>query len=115
MILIHIDFVESHTFQVQNEVQFMYYHSTQRTILVQVTYTSFSTEAYKDNVATLVHETHYYIFDDRTHDTLFVQHDLLQHWWWLQSQGRNVKTHYVFSDGYFGQFKGAQAMYFAAR
>ena len=49
----------------------MYYHSMQMIILVQVTYTLFSIEAYKDDVATLVHETHYYIFDDRTYDTPF--------------------------------------------
>ncbi len=37
-VLTHIDFSENYTFEPQNEIQSMYYHSDQITILVQVTY-----------------------------------------------------------------------------
>jgi hypothetical protein len=63
----------------------------------------------------LIRETHYYIFDDKTHDTLFVQHYFMQHWHWMQSNGFVPSMHYVFSDGCAGQFKSAKAMYFVAR
>jgi len=78
-VLSHIDFVENYTFQVQNEIQSMYFNSTQITILVQVTY-YITTQPGADEMASLVRETHYCIFDDRSHNTLFVQYCLMLHW-----------------------------------
>jgi hypothetical protein len=78
-ILTYIDFAENYTFQVQNEIQSIYNHSSQITILVQVTYFVVSIEVASDDTVQLVRETYYYISDDKTHDTLFVQHCLMQH------------------------------------
>jgi hypothetical protein len=115
IILTHIDFTENYTFQVQNEIQSMYYQSSQITILVQVTYsTTLSTVGGVED-SSLMRETHYYISDDKMHDTVFVHHCLLRHWRWQLSKGSSPDTYYVFSDGCAGQFKGARAMYFAAR
>lgn len=114
-VLTHIDFAENYTFQVQNEIQSMYYHSTQVTIMVQVVYRMHIIDEADDGPPELVRETHYWISDDKSHDTLFVQHCLMRHWQWLQSHGCRSDTHFVFSDGCAAQFKGARSLYFVAR
>ena len=114
-ILSHIDFAENYTFQVQNEIQSMYFQSTQMTILVHVTFYVARTSDDKNEEPHLVRKTHYYISDDRSHDTLFVQHCLMLHWRWFMSIKFTLTTHYVFSDGCAAQFKRARALYFAAR
>ena len=54
--------------------------------------------------------THYYIFDDKKHDSLFVQHCLLLHWSRLNTNGERSMEHWIFSDGCAGQFKGATTL-----
>lgn len=71
-ILTHIDFAENYTFEAQNEIQSMYYHSDQVSILVQVTYSATVSELDGQEEMQLVRETHYYISDDKMHDTAFV-------------------------------------------
>lgn len=114
-LLTHIDFAENYTFEVQNEIQSMYYHSDQVTILVQVTYSAAVGLDVEEGGMQLIRETHYYISDDRMHDSDFAQHCLMLHWRWMQSREFNPSMHYVFSDGCAAQFKGAKAMYFVAR
>lgn len=114
-ILTHIDFAENYTFQVQNKIQSMYYHSTQTTIMVQVVYRVEMVGDGDNEMPQLIRETHYWISDDKTHDTLFVQHCLLRHWRWLESRGCRPESHIVFSDGCAAQFKGARSLYFVAR
>jgi len=58
----------------------MYFSSTQVTILVQVTYYITTVLGDDDNVADVVRETHYYVSDDWSYDTLFMQHCLMLHW-----------------------------------
>ncbi len=60
-------------------------------------------------------DTHFYVSNDKEHDTLFMQHCLLMHWDWLSSQGIKPTHHWVWNDGCVGQFKGCQTMYFVAR
>ena len=79
-ILSHIDFAENYTFEIQNQIQSMYWCSTQVSILVHITYRMNS-----DGV--IVKDSHFYISDDEKHDSLFVQHRMMQHWQWLQSEG----------------------------
>jgi hypothetical protein len=80
VILSHIDFAENYTFEIQNQIQSMYWCSTQISILVHITY------RIKPD-GELVKDSHFYITDDEQHDSLFVQHCLMQHWRWLESQG----------------------------
>jgi hypothetical protein len=47
----------------------------------------------------IMKESHFYISDDKEHDTLFVQHCLMLHWQRLQNSGFVPKEHWVFSDG----------------
>lgn len=49
----------------------MYYHSDQISLLVQVTYSADTVEDALEGGLRLMRETHYYISDDKTHDTDF--------------------------------------------
>ena len=108
-ILSHVDFAENYSFEIQNEIQSMHWHSSQIPILVHITY---RLDPLTNN---MVKESHFYVSDDKTHDTLFVQHCFLQHWEWLKLQGLTFQRHWVWSDGCAGQFKGARPMYFVSR
>jgi hypothetical protein len=78
-ILSHIDFAKNYTFQIQNEIQSMHWHSFQVTILVHITYKVNPTNGSNDEAQRLIKDNHFYIYDDKEHDTLFVQHCLLHH------------------------------------
>ena len=85
----------------------MHWYSDQVTIFVHITYV---------RVAGVVHKYfHFYISDDKSHDTLFVQHCFMLHHQWLQQLGIAVKEHWVCSDGAASQFKARRPFYFVAR
>ena len=107
VLISHIDFAENYTFAIQNEVQSLYYFSTSVTILVHIT-------MWKE-AKTSMKQTHFYVSDDKSHDSAYVQHCLLLHWDWLEDSGFMFNEHWVYSDGCSGQFKCATAMYFVAR
>jgi len=90
----------------------MYWFSSSITILVHI---SMQREPSEDGEGLIKKTTHYYLSDDKQHDSLFVQHCLMLHWKWLLSAGPAPTEHWVFSDGCSAQFKGATAMYFVAR
>jgi hypothetical protein len=78
-ILSYIDFVENYTFQMQNEIQSMHWTTHQVTILVHLTYMLNPAYDLMKPHTKFLKESHFYIFDDCEHDTLFVQHFLLLH------------------------------------
>lgn len=103
-----IDFAENYSFKEQNEIQSMHWYSSQVTILVHITYfRKVSNEVQK--------VMHFYISDDKNHDTLFVQHCLLLHVGWLKQQNLFPNKHWVWSDGAASQFKAKRPFYFVAR
>jgi hypothetical protein len=112
-ILSHIDFSENYKFQTQDEVQSQYYHTVSVTILVHITYRLVVNQA--RNTSKIVKESHFYISDDKKHDSFFVQHCMLQHWTWLKELGVSPTEHVVFSDGSSAQFKGCNSMFFVGR
>ncbi len=63
----------------------------------------------------ILKEVHYYISNEKKHDTLFVQHAFMLHWEFFKSKGYQPKQHVVWSDGYLSPFKSAKAWYFLAR
>lgn len=63
----------------------------------------------------ILKEVHYYILDNKTHDSLFVQHALTLHWEFLKGKGCYHKEHIVWNDGCSTQFKSARAWYYVAR
>jgi hypothetical protein len=100
-----VDFSENYTLKVQNEIQSMHWHNNQITILVHITY--------RLNLEPLLlKEFHYYVSDDKTHDSLFVQHCFMLNWEHVKSQGFMPENHIVWFDGCSGQFKSARAWYF---
>ena len=71
VVVSHIDFAENYSFAIQNEVQSLYYFSTSVTILVHITMSKEGGQSMK--------QTHFYISDDKSHDSAFVQHCLMLH------------------------------------
>jgi hypothetical protein len=113
VILSHIDFVENYDFKVRNEIQSEYYESITVTILVHITYrVQVDRESGENRV---IKEGHFYISDDKSHDTFFVQHCLIEHWKWLADRGFKPREYIVFSDGASSQFKNCRGLYFVAR
>ncbi len=104
-ILSHIDFVENYTFQIQSEIQSMFWHSFQVIILVHITYIVDLANGSNDEGQKVIKDNNFYISDDKEHDILFVQHYLLQHWNWFTNQ--DVTQHIVWNDGCASQFKGS--------
>ena len=66
-----VDFAENYAFKEQNEVQSMHWYSSQVTIFVHITYYRKAGEVVKT--------IHFFISDDKVHDTLFVQHCFMLH------------------------------------
>ena len=102
-----VDFAENYTFKQQNEIQSMHWCSVQVTIFVHITYFRVSGDIKK--------VIHFFISDDKKHDTLFVQHCFKLHWQWLLAQRLEVTQHWVWSDGAASQFKARRPFYFVGR
>ena len=102
-----VDFAENYTFKEQDEIQSMHWFSSQVTIFVHITYVRIAGSVQK--------YYHFYISDDKSHDTLFVQHCFMLHYGWLKELGISLKEHWVWSDGAASQFKAKRPFYFVAR
>lgn len=103
-----IDFAENYSFKEQHEIQSMHWYSNQVTILVHIIYC-------RSSGGEVLKTTHFYISDDKVHDTLFVQHCLLLNDAWLNDSGWRAKRHWVWSDGCAAQFKAKRPFYFVTR
>ena len=57
----------------------------------------------------IIKEYHFYISDDRTHDTCFVQHCFGKIYDSLKNRGITFNEHWIWSDGCVGQFKSARS------
>ena len=102
-----VDFAENYTFREQNEIQSMHWWSVQVTIFVHITYFRVG-----EHVKKVIH---FFISDDKKHDTLFVQHCFKLHWGWLQNLKLDLRQHWVWSDGAASQFKAKRPFYFVGR
>lgn len=60
-------------------------------------------------------EYHFYISDDKKHDSYFVQHCLQLHWDSVLEGGFTPRNHWIWSDGCAGQFKSRIPWYFVSR
>ena len=72
MVVSVIDFAENYSFKEKNEIQSMHWYPSQVTILVRITYVW-------DEADKVLKYIHFYIFDNKEHDTLFVQHFMQVH------------------------------------
>jgi hypothetical protein len=96
-----IDFSENYTMMIQNEIQSMYGRKVQVTILVHISYCwNAMYDVNKPEYGPeIMKELHYYLSDDNSHDTLFVQHSLMLHWRHVRAAGILPRQHIVWSDG----------------
>jgi len=106
------DFAKNYSFQVQNEVQSMHWHSYQISILVHITYWSNPDFDMHDEDTKILIEYHFYISNDRKHDYEFVQHCFGLHWRYILDQRLPPRWHYVWFDGCTNQFKSSKPWYF---
>jgi hypothetical protein len=110
-----IDFAENYSFEVQNEVQSMHWHSYQVTILVQISWIRNPHPDPCDESSKTLCKYHFYVSDDKTHDSYFVQHCLTLHYEDLVLSGFKPRRHWVWSDGCSSQFKSKVPWYFVSR
>jgi hypothetical protein len=82
--------------------------------MVHITYRVNSAQAIASGEDKIVKEAHFWISDDKDHDTLYVQHCFSKHWAWLVERGIRPIQHIVFSDGCASQFKSYRPMFFVA-
>ena len=110
-----IDFAENYSFEVQNEVQSMHWHNYQVSILVQISWTRNPNPNPMDPTTNTMMRYNFYISDDKSHDSYFVQHCLNLHWKSLHDFGFYPKQHWIWSDGYSNQFKSKVPLYYVSR
>ncbi len=72
MILSCIDFSDNYAFKMQNDIQDMHWYSFHITILVHITYWINLDYDVAHPKSKILKEVHYYILDEKEHDTLFV-------------------------------------------
>lgn len=73
-----IDFFKNYNLKVHNEIQSMHWHTTQVTIFIHITYRwdpSYTCSGLRENLK----DVHYYISNDNSHDTLFMQYCFMLH------------------------------------
>jgi hypothetical protein len=107
-----VDFVENYSFEMQNEMQSMHWHSYQINILVHITYRHNPRLDPYDEESLILIEYHFYIFDDRKYDSKFVQRYFKLHWEHMVTNGYAPKWHWVWSDGCIAQFKSSKPWFF---
>ncbi len=115
VILSHIHFVENYTFQIDNDIHSMHWHSFQVTILVHITYRLKPIYNETNSQPRVTKKSHFYVSNDKEHDMFFIQHCLLLHWEWLVGQGVKPWEHWVLFNSCACQFKGAKCMFFVVR
>jgi hypothetical protein len=103
-----VDFAKNYSFQMQNEVQSMHWHSYQISILVHITYRFDPNFDVHDDDSKILIEYHFYISNDRKLDSEFVQHRFGLHLRYISDQGLSPRWHYVWFDGCPNQFKSSK-------
>ena len=104
-----IDFAENYTLQPQNEVQSMYYHSTQVSIFVHLAFMHADGSIEEDRK--VVREYHFYISDDCTHSLEFVQGCFKVFYDSLREKNIQYNRHLIWSNNCTTQFKNARMFY----
>lgn len=108
-ILSVVDFTKNYTFSPQKEIQSEYYHSDQVSIFVHIFYrhAKLAIDGFDsdENNHDVIKEYHFYISDDRTHDTFFFHHCFNVIYNDFLKRRVTFKEHWVWSYGCDGQFK----------
>jgi len=81
-----VDFVENYSFEIQNEVQSMHWPNYQISILVHISFHhNLAPNPYDENLRILI-EYHFYILDNRKHNSKFVQYYFKLHLQYMVEQ-----------------------------
>ena len=110
-----VDFVENYTFEAQKEIESEYYHSDQVSIFFHVLYRH--TQHNVDDIEItndnrhVIKEYHFYISDDHTHDTHYVQHCFDIIYGSLKTHGVVMNEHWIWSDGCAGKYKSSRSFF----
>ena len=104
-----VDFAENYTFEAHKEIQSEYYHFDKVSIFFHVLYRHaqhnvYNIEKRNDN-RHVIKEYHFYISDDRTRDTHYVQHCFDIIYGSLKTHEIVMNEHWIWSDGCVGKFK----------
>jgi hypothetical protein len=110
-----IDYAQNYSFEVQNEVQSMHWHSYQISILVHISWVRNPHHDPDDDSTKNIMKYHFYISDDKKHDSYFIQHCLSLNWDSVVGGGFIPRKHWIWSDGCAGQFKSRIPWYFVSR
>jgi hypothetical protein len=86
----------------------MHWFSFQITILVHITYRYNPNYVANPNSKKIIKEYHYYVLDDKNHNTLFVQHCFKIQWGYLQALNVYPTEHKVWNGACTGEFKFAR-------
>ena len=118
-ILSVVDFAENYSFVSQKQLQAEYYYTKQVTIMVQVSYRHAQIDLDGvesiDQARVIKKEYHFYISDDKEHDTHFVEHCFKTFFEYLKNKNIKIEKHFVWSDGCATQFKSARPFYALCR
>ena len=114
-----VDFVENYIFEAQKEIQSEYYHSNEVSIFVHVLYRHYQhnfddIESTNDNLH-VIKEYHFYISNDHTHDTHYVQYYFDIVCGSLKTHGIVMNEHWIWSYGCVGQFKSSRSFFWLCR
>jgi hypothetical protein len=74
-----VDFSENYTMKIQHKVQSKHWHNFQVSILMHISYQHNPLADPINLDFTILKEIHYNVFDDLSHDSLFVQHVFMLH------------------------------------
>ena len=114
-----IYFAKNYTFSPQKEIQSEHYHSDQVSLFVYILYRHAKLDIdgfdSDENNLEVIKEYHFYISDDQTHDTCFVQHFFNVIYNELLKQRVTFKENWVWSDGCASQFKSARSFFLLSR
>ena len=102
-ILSMVGFAENYTFSPQREIQSEYYHSDQVSIFIHVLHRhaqeSIDGRASTPQSRDVIKEYHFYVSDDREHDTLFVQYCFGLIYDSFKKNGVSYKENWICLDG----------------
>jgi len=108
-----VDFAKNYTFVAQKEIHSDFYHFDQVTIFFHVLYRyaqqSFDNIERTNDNRYAIKEYHFYISDDRAHDTHYIQHCFDKFYDSFKEHRIRFDQHWIWADGCAGQFKSSQS------
>ncbi len=113
-IVLVIDFAKNYSFEIQNEMQSMHWHNYQVTILVHITWVKNRRPNLHDERNKTLMKYYFYVYDDKSHNSYFVQDYLILHYEDVVNSGNRPSQHRIWPNGCSSQFKSKVPWYFVS-